>query len=138
MDTRKKIIQAEQAIELANRLHSGGGQLIVVTGLFDPLLAAHAKRLAEVAASAGDEGCVLAVVTNWPPEILPLKARAELVAALATVDYVVPCESSAVEQFLARVKPTCLFREEETDQKLKQEFIEHVQRQQETETKSSS
>jgi hypothetical protein len=58
-----------------------------VIGHFDPLLAAHARRLQELAVP----GTILVVAVSDPPDpLLPAGARAELVAALAAVDYVVP------------------------------------------------
>ena len=57
-----------------------------VEGAFDPLLAAHVRRLRECANS----GQLLVVaVTNPPNPLLSQRARAELVAALAMVDSVV-------------------------------------------------
>jgi len=57
-----------------------------VTGHFDPLLAEHVGRLGEHVAP----GRLLVVeVTNPDRPLLPQRARAELVAALTMVDYVV-------------------------------------------------
>lgn len=76
MDSRSKIIPAAD-------LPSG---VRVVSGYFDPLLAVHAAWLAE----ARGQAAKLAVVIKDPPTpILPARARAELVAALRVVDYVV-------------------------------------------------
>jgi bifunctional ADP-heptose synthase (sugar kinase/adenylyltransferase) len=80
MDTRSKIIDAVAA----RRLVQSGAT--VVSGCFDPLTAAHARRLAELKR----EGAPLVVlIAESPDEILPARARAELVAALAVVDGVV-------------------------------------------------
>ncbi len=58
----------------------------MVTGHFDPLTAAHVRRLGELKR----EGRPLVVVVTSPAEpILPVAARAELVAALGIVDQVV-------------------------------------------------
>lgn len=57
-----------------------------MAGHFDPLLAEHVRRLSEHAAP----GRLLVVeITNPARPLLPQRARAELVAALAMVDYVV-------------------------------------------------
>jgi len=57
-----------------------------VTGHFDPLLVEHVRRLSEHIAP----GRLLVVeVTNPTRPLLPQRARAELVAALTMVDYVV-------------------------------------------------
>ena len=81
MDTRTKIIGASKAAELAQ---SGAS---IVSGYFDPVTAAVAERLAQLKQA----GVPLVVLIRTPPgAILPARARAELVAGLAVVDYV--CE----------------------------------------------
>ena len=56
------------------------------TGHFDPVLAEHAALLHQ----AASDGRVLIVeVTNPPRPLLAQRARAELIAALADVNYVV-------------------------------------------------
>jgi glycerol-3-phosphate cytidylyltransferase-like family protein len=83
LNTRTKIVDATQAAGIAN---SGA---TVVSGYFDPLLAAHADRLAALKA----DGVKLLVLIASPENaILPAAARAELVASLRAVDYV--CELS--------------------------------------------
>lgn len=79
MDTRTKIVSIAQA----SRLAAEGA--IVVTGYFDPLTAPHARQLRE---SKRDGRPLLAAIAEPPEPILPLRARMELVAALAAVDYV--------------------------------------------------
>jgi bifunctional ADP-heptose synthase (sugar kinase/adenylyltransferase) len=79
VDTRTKIVSAAEAARIAA---SGA---IVVTGYFDPLLAAHAERLAGLKR----QGLPLLIAIADPENsILPARARAELVAGLAVVDYV--------------------------------------------------
>ena len=81
MDTRSKIIPLEQARE-----RSRDQSACWVAGHFDPLLAEHVRRLREHVTP----GRLLIVeVTNSDRPLLPQRARAELVAALAMVDYVV-------------------------------------------------
>ena len=89
MDTRDKIITAPQAVEIALRLRERGKSVKVVTGCFDPVLAGHARRLEEL---RGDAETLVVLVTEPPRPILPARARAELVAALAVVDYVILSE----------------------------------------------
>ena len=79
MDTRKKIISAGHAAQIAE---SGA---TVVSGYFDPLIASHAERLAQLK-PVGERLLVL-IATPADP-ILPAAARAELVAGLRAVDYV--------------------------------------------------
>jgi bifunctional ADP-heptose synthase (sugar kinase/adenylyltransferase) len=57
----------------------------VIRGAFDPLIAAHAERLAELKKSGAP---LLVLISDAPNEILPAEARAQLVAGLAVVDYV--------------------------------------------------
>ena len=83
---------------------------VVVRGYFDPLLSAHALRLAAC-------GRPLAVIVEDPEQpLLPLAARRLLVAALACVDCVVVEDGhrQADEDWTAQ------------DLAVRQAFIEHV------------
>ena len=106
MDTRSKIVSLEQARE---RLRDKPA--CWVAGHFDPLLAEHVRRLRE---HAVPDRRLVVEVTNPVQPLLPQRARAELVAALAMVDYVVlgqeTPDSPAIDVFLT------------------QRFIEKVQR----------
>jgi hypothetical protein len=62
-----------------------GKQVRWVSGHFDPLLAVHVRRLREM--SAPDQELAV-LVTNSESPLLPQRARAELVAALAPVAWV--------------------------------------------------
>ena len=87
MDTRSKIIDTKEVLKRVN-----GKPIRWVSGYFDPLLAEHARRLGQMQTP----GTTLAVIIEDPPRpLLSRRARAELVAALAVVDYVV-LESSEV------------------------------------------
>ena len=81
MDTRSKIIEFGEALAIAQQQ-----PVRWVTGYFDPLLAEHARRLREFAAPGHK---LIVVVTNPEHPLLPQRARAELAAALAGVDFVV-------------------------------------------------
>jgi len=87
MDTRAKIISVEEARDIA-----GEKEVHWITGHFDPLLAEHAAIL-HANAEAGR--LMIVEVTNPAQPLLPLRARAELVAALAQVDYVVMSDQRA-------------------------------------------
>ena len=81
LDTRSKIVDTEEVLRRVN-----GRPIQWVSGYFDPLLAEHARRLRQMRTP----GTALAVVIENPPHpLLAQRARAELVAALAAVDYVV-------------------------------------------------
>jgi hypothetical protein len=88
MDTRAKIVNAVEARLLATQ------GATVVSGYFDPLVASHAERLSELKdAELKRERVPLLVLIATPDDaILPARARAELVAGLAVVDYV--CETA--------------------------------------------
>jgi len=73
MDTRHKIIPASAVPPGCT----------IVTGYFDPLLAADARALASLPRP------IAAVVLPLDNALLPQRARAELVAALRIIDYVV-------------------------------------------------
>jgi len=82
-----------------------------VTGYFDPLLAEHVRRLRECA----KPGHLLIVeIANPTAPLLAQRARAELVAALSMVDYVVLGNGEPAEAIL--------------DAGVKTKFIEHVLR----------
>lgn len=88
MDSRSKILAPAAAAEL---LAQWGGHTLV-SGHFDPLLASHARRL-ETARSAGRPLAVLLAEPAHP--ILPARARAELVAALHSVQLVILPDGSS-------------------------------------------
>ena len=84
MDTRTKIVSSAEA----GRIAAEGAT--AVSGYFDPLLAGHAERLRELKRS----GVPLLVLIADPEDpILPSRARAELVAGLAVVDYVAEADA---------------------------------------------
>jgi bifunctional ADP-heptose synthase (sugar kinase/adenylyltransferase) len=105
LDTRSKILEAEQA-----RQELGDRPARWVSGHFDPLLAQHVRLLSQFVTP----GQLLVVeVTNPTEPLLTQRARAELVAALAMVDYVVlangqpsaqvPADSGLTERFVKHV-----------------------------------
>jgi hypothetical protein len=91
MDTRSKILTAPAVLSLGRRL-------AVATGTFNPLLAADACELEALRERSGD-AALLAVVLPADPELLPLPARAEMVAALSVVDYVFAGDAGLIAGF---------------------------------------
>src|SRR3989442_1429978 len=77
VDTRNKIIDAEQATALVRDLRRDGANVRIVTGYFDVLLAENVRRLREIANGAGK---LFVAVLDPPHPVLALRARAELVA----------------------------------------------------------
>lgn len=107
VDSRTKIVPVEEA----RRMAALGAR--IVAGTFDPLLASHAEQLRDLKRER-----VLLVVAIADPEnpILPARARAELVAGLAVVDYVVEsAEGIAADVHL-----------EDDHLRKREELIEHV------------
>jgi glycerol-3-phosphate cytidylyltransferase-like family protein len=101
LDTRKKIVPHH---ELQERLQGQNARW--VSGHFDPLLLEHVRRLVE----ARENGRLLVVeITNSAHPLLGQRARAELVAALAMVDYVVlgagsqAADAGVTERFIEHV-----------------------------------
>jgi bifunctional ADP-heptose synthase (sugar kinase/adenylyltransferase) len=109
LDTRTKIISEQDARQ---RLLGQPAQW--VAGDFDPLLAEHVRRLRE----CSTPGRRLVVeITNPARPLLAQRARAELVAALGMVDYVVLKDGSAASD----------------DAAVTERFIQHVLRRHSTE-----
>jgi len=81
LDTRSKILTTEEARRKLNEK-----PVCWVSGQFDPLLAEHARRL--LACVTPGKLLVVEITDSLQP-LLSQRARAELVAALAAVDYVV-------------------------------------------------
>ena len=65
-----------------------------MTGYFDPLTAAHAIRLSEL---RGDSEQLIVAIDDPPDPLLPTRARAELVASLEAVDYVMVSVPDALQ-----------------------------------------
>jgi len=125
LDTRAKILDPAKALEVARRLRSEGRGLKVILGHFDPVLAGHARRMSSL---ADGSGALMAIVADPPRPILTALARAELVAALAAVDYVILPGDAPLEDILAKIEATEVVRAEAADQELTRELIRHVQR----------
>jgi len=123
LDTREKILTQAEAVETARRLRREGHPLKLATGWFDPVLAGHARRLEAL----GDKSVRLMVVVADPDSpILPARARAELVAALRVVDYVVLPEEGCLEHLLTQLEAVEIARGEVADEELTRDLIRHV------------
>ncbi|HLK22601.1 MAG TPA: hypothetical protein VKT81_26830 [Bryobacteraceae bacterium] len=105
MDTRTKIVSEAEA-----RRRLPGESARWLSGYFDPLLAEHVKLLR--AHTAPGQKLVVEIV-NPPRPLLAARARAELVAALGLVDFVVlrdepkvtepPADAGVTERFIQHV-----------------------------------
>jgi len=122
VDTRTKILRwpADES-EVRQRL-AGEPALPVVAGYFDPLLASHARRLAEIAGASR----VIALVTSPARPLLPLAARTGLVAALAAVERAVEVPPEALWDVLRAVPPERLTLEQAADARRTEELVKHI------------
>ena len=123
MDTRNKIIAPERAVEIISEMRSQRVRPEVLTGYFDVLLASHVRRLREVRNGADR---LLVIVLDPPDPVLPARARAELVAALGVVDYVVPAGKHKAEELLRYFEAGEIVREESADLTRAHALAEHV------------
>lgn len=130
MDTRTKIVAPEAAVALARRIRAEGRRLAVVTGHFDVLLADHLRSLPEAAKNTGP--AALMIVLSPPAQpVLAARPRAEMVAGLAMVDYVVIGEGGhKLEELLDALAPDRVLRLEALHEQRARQLIEHVHRRQ--------
>jgi rfaE bifunctional protein nucleotidyltransferase chain/domain len=111
MNTRSKIFSRADLQALLARHRDGGKRIVLANGCFDILHAGHVRYLE----GARREGDVLVVAINSDASvgglkgpgrpILPAQARAELVAALTAVDYVVIFDEPDVRALLRDLRP---------------------------------
>jgi rfaE bifunctional protein nucleotidyltransferase chain/domain len=111
MNTREKILSREALAAELETAREKGRQIVFANGCFDILHVGHVRYLA----AARQEGDLLAVGVNSDRStqtlkgagrpILPEMARAELVAALAAVDYVTIFDELNVEPLLTALRP---------------------------------
>ena len=100
MDTREKIVRAEQAAQ------GVAGPLAVARGRFDVLTADHCRILADTKRNA--ERLIALVLRDREdePSLLDEAARAQLTAALGVVDRVVICDEAESEALIAEWRPS--------------------------------
>ena len=105
------IVTETQLVEAVSRERAAGRSIAFANGCFDLLHVGHVRYLAGAAAEA--DRLVVAVNDDRTVEelkgkgrpILPAADRAELVAALRGVDYVVIFPDATVERLLLLLKP---------------------------------
>ena len=122
MDTRSKILTFAAAEALPR-------PLALATGYFHVLRAEHARALQQVRDRTPEARLLVAVVT-YPGEWIDGAARAELVAALRMVDYVVTVNHEVLDAFLERLRPVEILRLEAADLGRRRRLIEDAQRKQ--------
>jgi glycerol-3-phosphate cytidylyltransferase-like family protein len=119
VDTRNKIVDPGAI--------PAGTAPTVVTGYFDVLRADHIRDL-EAAKRQGTKLAVL--VLERPQAVLGQRARAELVAALRMVDYVLTVENADAERLIESLQPAVAVRLEEQEEQRSRQLKEHVQHRQ--------
>lgn len=106
-----QIILPAELEELGNRLRAEGRTIALANGCFDLLHVGHVRYLQ---ASSREADCLVAGVNSDKAvralkgagrPILPQQARAELVASLEGVDYVVVFDDLTVEPLLRALRP---------------------------------
>ena len=114
MDTRNKILTLDAALRLPR------GSVTVAAGYFDALRAPHVRHLAAL------EAPVLAVVLPREGELVAQSARAEMVAALRMIDYVMIAKNKDLDALIEILAPRRLLHLEDRDTALVQQLIDHV------------
>jgi hypothetical protein len=125
MDTRAKILTVRSALEAAGRIRQQGRSLTVVTGYFDVLLAAQVRHLQTVRTRTG-AGSLMVVLLPWAHALLSDRARAEMVAGLGMVDFVVTAGDDDVEEFLRRLPADDVISRQAADEEQTRLLMEHV------------
>jgi hypothetical protein len=115
MDTRSKIVTVEEIPECVT----------IVTGYFEVLRAELVRKLQEVRDRTIGRS-VVAVVLQHPAERLQARARAEIVAALRFVDYVLIVSIDAFSGILATFPCAEFVRLEGADLRWTRDFFEEI------------
>jgi hypothetical protein len=103
LDTREKIVPADS-------IHSAEAKVVI--GYFDPLYAANVHRLQEIC-NNGER--ITVIVADRSSGILPLRARAEMVASLRCVRHVIIDEGDPI-RIAARLGAREVIDEREADE----------------------
>lgn len=117
MNTRGKIVEPPAL---------RGLDATLVTAYFDPMLAWHAERFAEIRAGSRTLAACILPLTG---ELLPQRARAEMTAALRVIDYVLISpgqDPDTTEAFIRSVEPSRTIRLEDEDLRRRAELIADV------------
>jgi glycerol-3-phosphate cytidylyltransferase-like family protein len=112
-----------------DRAEEIAGPVILVTGTFDILRAEHAREITAVRSSAPEAALLVAVLPSRL-ELLSQRARAEMVAALRMVDYVLTAAYGDLDVLIGSLRPVRVVRLEEADARRLRQLTEHVHRRQ--------
>jgi D-glycero-beta-D-manno-heptose 1-phosphate adenylyltransferase len=108
---REKIKSIEEIKGIAARIHSSGGRIVFVNGCFDLLHAGHVRYL-QHARELGDalilginsDACVQKLKGQGRP-LQSEKDRAEILASMDCVDYILVFSEPTVDALLMELKP---------------------------------
>jgi D-beta-D-heptose 7-phosphate kinase/D-beta-D-heptose 1-phosphate adenosyltransferase len=111
-----KILSQEELLRERERLRAAGKRLVFTNGCFDLLHVGHARYLQ----AARREGDALVVAINADASVRELKGegrpiltaddRAEMLAALASVDYVTVFDETSPRSLIAKLLPDVLVK----------------------------
>lgn len=124
MDTRVKIVAAGRVPDLLIR-NSNGTRWVIARGWFDILRSAHCRELAEAKTPGGKLAVFVRADSNDHPTMLDQSSRAQLVAALAAVDYVVICDGTQADLLGEAWKPDAIF---DIDEGFRNDLVREVVR----------
>jgi hypothetical protein len=122
LDTRTKILDLNDAEEFLRTRLGAEPPVKVVVGYCDPLVASHVRRLNDIAR----DGKLIVIVSSPTHPLLPVEARAELVAALAVVEKVIAVQPSKLRDLLRLVPGELLVMEQAGDAERTEELVRHV------------
>ena len=124
----QKILREENLAATLDRLRLAGRRIVMTNGCFDLLHPGHVASLAE----ARRQGDCLLVAVNSDRSVREIKGpgrpvidergRAEMLAALACVDYVVVFDEASVAPLVERVQPDVLVK---SDQYATEQVVGH-------------
>ncbi len=120
VDTRNKILNTAELRRVA-------GPVALATGYFDVLREEHVRELEGLGGQeSGGSPRLIVAVLPLEGALLEQGARAELVASLRVVDYVIAASSSEVEELIQELQPQRVARLEAGHMRLAQELRKRV------------
>lgn len=114
--SREKVLTLPQLLDVRTRLRAAGARLVFTNGVFDLLHVGHVRYLAQ----ARELGDALVVAINSDRSVRELKGpdrpvfeegeRAEILAALRSVDYVVVFDDISPRSLIKQLLPDVLVK----------------------------
>lgn len=106
-----EVVSLEEAVAIREKLRAEGKTVVLTNGHFDLLHAGHidclqrAKALGDVLIVGLNSDASTRLLKGKKRPIVPQEERAQLLAALQCVDYVIIFEEMTAERLLAALKP---------------------------------